>query len=145
MKHDWRLEHLKHNLHIQYGVFGPHGAKIICKDCGDKFLSWLPKQYEMKNPPPNITVPAKPKLLKKLFYYRPSPRASIQSSIEWNSRLKQNEYTTRRITFGIHSGKMIKDIPMDYIKWGIMNLDTTWATYFSRELQRREPKWRDLK
>jgi len=62
-------------------------------------------------------------------------------AIRWNSHLKSNEYTQRRLTFGRYMGRQIKDVPMSYIKWGILNLNTEWATMFARELQRREPKW----
>ena len=63
-------------------------------------------------------------------------------AIQWNQRLAAHEYTERRITFGMHTGKMIKEIPIAYIKWGILNLNEVWASYFARELQRREPKWK---
>jgi len=59
---------------------------------------------------------------------------------EWNRRLGVHEYTERRITFGIHTGKMIKEIPISYIKWGILNFQGIWAEYFAREFQRRQPK-----
>lgn len=62
---------------------------------------------------------------------------------EWNARLSKDEYTERRITFGRYVGTMIKDIPIGYIKWGIINFKSgAWAEMFARELQRREPKWR---
>lgn len=60
----------------------------------------------------------------------------------WNNRLTINEYTQRRIPFGKHKGQRVIDLPTDYIKWGIQNLGAEWATYLSRELQRREPKWK---
>ena len=65
-------------------------------------------------------------------------------AIQWNKRLASHEYTERRITFGMHTGRMIKDIPIDYIKWGILNLNEQWASYFARELQRRDPKYKKL-
>lgn len=64
------------------------------------------------------------------------------NAVEWNRRLSSTEYTERRITFGVHTGKMIKDIPISYIKWGILNFDGAWAEMFARELQRRQPKYR---
>lgn len=64
------------------------------------------------------------------------------SALEWNRRLSKTEYTERRVTFGMHTGKMIKDLPEDYIKWGILNLDSYWAEFFARELQRRDRKFR---
>jgi len=64
------------------------------------------------------------------------------NAIQWNKRLNENEYTQRKITFGLHTGKMIKDIPLNYIKWGVLNFDGNWAEMFARELQRRQPKYR---
>lgn len=63
-----------------------------------------------------------------------------QGAIEWNRRLARHEYTERRLTFGLHTGTKILDLPLDYIKWGIINLNgefTPWAEMFARELQRR--------
>lgn len=54
-----------------------------------------------------------------------------------------NEYMYTKMTFGKHKGKFIKDIPLDYLKWAIMNIeDRGLATMFSIELQRREPKYK---
>lgn len=64
------------------------------------------------------------------------------NAIQWNKRLNENEYTQRKITFGLHTGKMIKDIPLSYITWGVLNFDGDWAEMFARELQRRKPKYR---
>ena len=61
-----------------------------------------------------------------------------QSAIDWNRGLKANEYTQRRITFGQYAGTMVKDIPIDYIKWGVLNFNGAWAEMFARELQRRD-------
>ena len=61
---------------------------------------------------------------------------------QWNRYLAVTEYTERRLTFGMHTGKMIKDLPLDYLKWGVLNLDDLWADYFSRELQRRKPNYK---
>lgn len=62
------------------------------------------------------------------------------SALEWNNRLSQTEYTERRITYeGKYLGVMIKDLPITYIKWGILNLgNSSWADFFARELQRRD-------
>lgn len=65
-------------------------------------------------------------------------------AVRWNNKLISTEYTQRRLTFGRYINKQIKDIPMDYIKWGILNLNTHWAEMFARELQRRDPKWRKI-
>ena len=69
---------------------------------------------------------------------------SKMSALEWNRRLSVTEYTERRLTFGMYSGRMIKDLPKDYLKWGILNLNNYWADFFSRELQRREPQYRKV-
>ena len=65
-----------------------------------------------------------------------------QQASEWNRHLSRTEYTQRRMPFGRYVNQQIRDLPIDYIKWGIMNLPLEWAEQFSRELQRREPKWR---
>jgi hypothetical protein len=63
-------------------------------------------------------------------------------AVDWNCRLSRTEYTERRITFGLHTGKMISEIPISYIKWGILNLDDYWADFFRRELQRRDRRYK---
>lgn len=63
------------------------------------------------------------------------------TATKWNSQLTVSEYTQRRMTFGMHTGKKISELPLSYIKWGILNLDDLWAGYFARELQRRKPKF----
>jgi uncharacterized protein (DUF3820 family) len=67
-----------------------------------------------------------------------------QRAKTWNNQLKINEYTQRRLTFGKHVGIMIRDLPLDYIKWGILNLgpNNDWAEMFARELQRRDNNFR---
>lgn len=67
---------------------------------------------------------------------------SKMSALEWNRRLSVSEYSQRRLTFGMYTGKMIKDLPKDYLKWGVLNLNSHWADFFSRELQKREPQYR---
>lgn len=64
------------------------------------------------------------------------------SALEWNRRLSKTEYTERRLTFGLHTGKMIKEVPITYIKWGVLNLNDVWAEMFARELQRRDRKFK---
>lgn len=63
---------------------------------------------------------------------------------QWNLRLGSNEYKQRRLTFGKHCNKMLQEIPTDYIRWGVLNLDTQWAEYFARELQTRDPELRKM-
>jgi hypothetical protein len=52
--------------------------------------------------------------------------------------IPQNE----KITFGLHSGKKIKDLPTNYIKWGYENFTSkelhVWRYYFGEELVRRK-------
>lgn len=66
----------------------------------------------------------------------------INRAIEWNRRLSVSEYTHRRLTFGKYANWQIKDLPDDYVKWGILNLNHYWADFLSRELQRREPRYK---
>lgn len=62
-------------------------------------------------------------------------------ALQWNARLNSNEYTQRRMTFGKYTNKMISELPIDYVKWGTLNLDSEWSMYFARELQRRDPEY----
>ena len=77
---------------------------------------------------------------------KPTVKQTISSkfqALDWNSRLYDNEYKQRRMTYGKYINVMIKDIPTPYIKWGILNLgDLKTANYFARELQSREPKYK---
>lgn len=66
----------------------------------------------------------------------------ITNALEWNRRLSVSEYTQRRLTFGKYVNWMIKDLPDDYVKWGILNLNHYWADFLSRELQRRDPSYK---
>lgn len=54
-----------------------------------------------------------------------------------------NEYMYTKIKWGKHRGKFLKDVPDDYLKWGIMNInDTGIATMFGIEYQRRHKQMR---
>jgi len=77
----------------------------------------------------------------KIDQYKHKSR-SRELANTWNQRLASSEYTQRRMPFGKYVNWMIKDLPTDYIKWGIVNLKGDIASFFARELQRREPKWR---
>lgn len=75
---------------------------------------------------------------------KPKLKKKIEAK-QWNKSLAKNEYTQRRLTFGMWAGKMIKEVPIEYIKWGILNFeDGAWAEMFARELQRRQPKFRKI-
>lgn len=57
--------------------------------------------------------------------------------------MKYNDYEYTLMPFGKYKGRYIKDIPDDYLKWAIMNIDDeVCASMFSVELQRRYPKLR---
>ena len=46
-KYDPTKEHLHHKLIVKIGPYGPHYAKMICKQC-NKFIKWASKQeYKM--------------------------------------------------------------------------------------------------
>ena len=88
-----------------------------------------------------------PKALPQAQPYKPPVRTkslSERQAILWNEKLSVNEYTQRRLTFGRYVNVMIRDIPRDYIEWGILNLNTEWAEMFARELQRRDYKMRQI-
>jgi hypothetical protein len=46
------------------------------------------------------------------------------------------------LKFGKYKGKMLKDIPDEYLHWTIMNVDDSTVNMFVRELQRRDPSFR---
>jgi kynurenine formamidase len=60
-------------------------------------------------------------------------------SVQWNSRMKSNEYKMRKITWGKHLGQYIQDLPMEYLKWLVLNTDwnTQWRDWFTQELRSR--------
>ncbi len=56
---------------------------------------------------------------------------------------KYNDYKYTKMSFGKYKGYFLKDIPLDYIRWAILNLeDQALAYMFGVELQRRQPKLR---
>lgn len=89
-----------------------------------------PKQLPMAQP------------YKPLF---PTKSLSLRQALLWNEKLKRNEYTERRLTFGRYVNVMIRDLPRDYVEWGILNLKNEWAEMFARELQRRDYRMRQIK
>lgn len=53
------------------------------------------------------------------------------------------DYEFTKMPFGKYKGRFLKDLPDDYLKWLIMNIeDRASAEMFSIELQRRNPKLR---
>jgi uncharacterized protein (DUF3820 family) len=57
----------------------------------------------------------------------------------------QNVYAYTRISFGAYRGKYLKDIPDDYLNWGVLNMkDRDTAQMFKIELQRRHEKSHEL-
>ena len=59
------------------------------------------------------------------------------SNAVWNSRLKSNEYSQMVMPSGKHKGQQVKDLPTDYIKWYVMNVNGHVAQQLSRELIKR--------
>jgi uncharacterized protein (DUF3820 family) len=54
-----------------------------------------------------------------------------------------NEYEYTKMPFGKYKNKCLRDIPDNYLKWGIMNIDDVGIQLmFSLEYQRRYPKMR---
>lgn len=63
---------------------------------------------------------------------------SMQSIRLHNSKNTDIRYS--KLTFGKHKGVFLRDVPVDYIKWAVINLqDQAQAAYFAQELLRREP------
>jgi uncharacterized protein (DUF3820 family) len=57
--------------------------------------------------------------------------------------MNYKEYEFTRMPYGKYKGFFLKDLPEDYLKWAVMNLnDQGMATMFAVELQRRNPKLR---
>lgn len=62
-----------------------------------------------------------------------------------DEKMKQiyKDYEFTKMPFGKYKGRFLKDLPDDYLKWLIMNIeDRASAEMFSIELQRRNPKLR---
>lgn len=58
-------------------------------------------------------------------------------------RNNYTEYCHTKMFFGKYKGWFLKDIPTDYIKWAVIEIeDSALAEMFSIELQRREPALR---
>jgi hypothetical protein len=54
-----------------------------------------------------------------------------------------NEYAYTKMPFGKYRGWFLRDIPDDYIKWAVLNIqDRAQAEMFAIELQRRHPELR---
>lgn len=58
-------------------------------------------------------------------------------------REQYNEYAYTKMPWGKYKGFFIKDIPVDYLKWAVMNWsDRGIAEMFKIELLRRTPSLR---
>lgn len=91
---------------------------------------------------PEFKAPKPPSKPQPYIIQTRSQEQKRQAAEEWNSKLAKNEFTQRRLTFGKYVNVQIKDLPTEYITWGILNLKEYWAEHFSRELQRRLPEFR---
>lgn len=47
-------KHLDHEVEIIQGPFGHHAAKLVCVPC-QKFIQWLPKNYQNTIDPLNTS------------------------------------------------------------------------------------------
>ena len=80
--------------------------------------------------------------MKKIDHYLHKAK-SKQMARQWNSRLRANEVTERRMTIGRYANWKIKDIPDEYIKWAILEIeDQVLANWFAEEWQKRHPEYR---
>jgi len=62
---------------------------------------------------------------------------------EKHMSVSYRNYTHTKMPFGKYSGYFLKDLPLEYLKWLVMNIqDRASAEMFSIELQRRNPKLR---
>ena len=65
----------------------------------------------------------------------------IRSAQRWNQTLSTKEYQYRKVTWGKYAGYFVSDLPRDYIKWFIMNVnDLEWVQWFDQECHRRDLK-----
>lgn len=54
----------------------------------------------------------------------------------------QTNTSNLKITFGKYRGYCVKDVPVDYLKWILLNHDNNnFCEIIKDELLRREPKW----
>ena len=57
--------------------------------------------------------------------------------------MRYNEYMYTKLYFGKYKGYFLKDVPDDYVVWGIQHInDAGIATMFSIEYQRRHKESR---
>jgi hypothetical protein len=71
-------------------------------------------------------------------------RSSVDQALEWNIHLSVSEYKERKLTFGKYVNNKIKDLPNDYLEWGILNLNDKWCDFFIREWKTRNPGWKKI-
>lgn len=80
------------------------------------------------------------KSIKKIDTYIHRARKR-QRARDWNSVLRSNEIRDRRMTFGKYTGWFIRDVPDQYLEWGIMNIDDLYlAEWFKEEYVKRHPE-----
>jgi hypothetical protein len=58
-----------------------------------------------------------------------------------NKNERDSRYT--KMPYGKYKGFFIKDVPVDYLKWCVLNYsDQAMAMFLAEELVRREPKFK---
>lgn len=59
------------------------------------------------------------------------------------THVRYTDFKDTKMMFGKYKGKTLKDLPLDYLKWLIMNVsDRGLCEMYSVELQRRKPNLR---
>lgn len=57
--------------------------------------------------------------------------------------VKYSDFKDTPMPFGKYKGQSLKNIPLEYIEWCILNIqDQGLCIMFAAELQRRKPSWR---
>ena len=64
--------------------------------------------------------------------------SSQQQAQQWNAHLGKHEYRQRKMPWGKYVNKKIEDLPLDYLKWAVINFEAgELRDYLTRELRRR--------
>lgn len=78
----------------------------------------------------------------KIDHYLHKAKSKEQAR-QWNRRLGSNEQRDRRMTFGKYAGWFIRDVPDQYLEWGILNIeDRALADWFKDEYLKRHTEFK---
>ena len=127
-----KQKHLGHNQSVVTGSWGPHRAKIICNDCGGKFVAWcLRPDHTPKSP---NSAPKKSQRSPMPHKQKSSVKAKFQSIIRHmnNPNLLQFKHYKGPGTIIDQSGNIIY-ITQTGKKFRLKSY-IDWACYDSQDL-----------